>query len=74
MTSAPVHFLIFCIETYKIMHHMSGEEVFGLFDRHGITGFIIKFHDVLHIESPQSIVAQIDEFIEHGTHKAHCLP
>jgi hypothetical protein len=29
---------------------------------------------VLHIESPQSFVAQIDEFIEHGTHEAHCLP
>jgi hypothetical protein len=47
---------------------MSGEEVFGLFDRYGVTGFIIKFHDVLHIESPQSVVAQIDEFIEHETH------
>jgi hypothetical protein len=23
---------------------------------------------VLHIESPQSVVAQIDEFIEHETH------
>ncbi|MDR1308137.1 MAG: DUF3791 domain-containing protein [Treponema sp.] len=66
MTSAPVHFLIFCIETYKIMHHMSGEEVFGLFDRYGVTGFIIRFHDVLHIESPRSVVTQIDEFMEHG--------
>jgi hypothetical protein len=27
---------------------------------------------VLHVESPQSVVAQIDEFIEHMTHKPHC--
>jgi hypothetical protein len=44
---------------------MSGEEVLDLFDRHGVTDFIIKFHDVLHIESPRSVVAQIDEFMEH---------
>jgi hypothetical protein len=66
MTSAPVHFLILCIETYKILHHMSGEKVFDLFDRHGVTDFIIKFHDILHIESPRSVVAQIDEFMKHG--------
>jgi hypothetical protein len=53
---------------------MSGEEVFSLFDRHGVTDFIIKFHDLLHIESPQSIVAHIDEFMEHVTHKTHCHP
>jgi hypothetical protein len=63
MTSAPIHFLILCIETYKTQHRMSGGEVFGLFDRYGVTDFIIKFHDVLHIESPDSVVAQIDEFI-----------
>jgi hypothetical protein len=31
MTSAPVHFLILCIETYKVLHNMSGEEVLDLF-------------------------------------------
>jgi hypothetical protein len=72
MTSAPIHFLIFCIETYKIVHRMPGEEVFGLFDRSGVTDFIIGFHDVLHIESPRSVVAQIDEFMGHGNHESCC--
>jgi hypothetical protein len=66
MTCVPVHFLILCIETYKSVRRMSGEDVFGLFDRHGVTDFIIRFHDVLHTESPRSVVAQIDEFMEHG--------
>jgi hypothetical protein len=66
MTSAPVHFFILCIETYKVLHNMSGEEVLALFDRCGVTDFIIKFHDVLHIESLRSVVTQIDEFMEHG--------
>jgi hypothetical protein len=42
---------------------MTGEEVMNLFDGCGAVNFIIKFHDVLHIESPQAIVRQIDDFI-----------
>jgi hypothetical protein len=40
---------------------MSGEEALDSFDRYGVTDFVIRFHDVLHIESPRSVVAQIDE-------------
>jgi hypothetical protein len=36
MTCAPIHFLIFCIETYKIIHCMPGEEVFGLLTGMGL--------------------------------------
>jgi hypothetical protein len=28
---------------------------------------------VLHIESPRSVITQIDEFIERGNHESRCL-
>ncbi|MDR0587058.1 MAG: DUF3791 domain-containing protein [Treponema sp.] len=63
MCKEPVHFLLLCIESYKFEHNMTGGDVMNLFDDCGAVDFIIKFHDVLHIESPQAIVHQIDDFI-----------
>jgi hypothetical protein len=42
---------------------MSGERVFALFDLYKASDFIMRYHETLHIESPQSIVKQIDEYI-----------
>jgi len=67
MCEEPVNFLIFCIEEYKLAHNLTGGEVFDLFDKYGVTGFILKFHDVLHIEGAKSIIVQIDDYIaNHG--------
>lgn len=58
-----LYFLSFCVEAYKMRHHMSGENVMTLFDNKGVTQYLTDHFGVLHTQSEQWIVDDIDEFI-----------
>lgn len=58
-----VYFISFCIEQYKVHISASGAEVMDLFDKYGVTEFLFHNFEVLHTESHQWLVEEIDEFI-----------
>ena len=57
-------FASFCIEEYKAQHGMTGEEVVKLFEKYGVTDFLMDGFDVLHTLSRAMILDDIDKFIE----------
>lgn len=57
------YFISFCIEQYKNAKDMSGEEAMLIFNRYGVLEYLQEFFDVLHTQSYQWILADIDEFI-----------
>jgi len=58
------YFLTFCIEQYKHAKNMEGAVVKELFDESGITEYLIKNYEVLHTQSRQWILDDIEEFIQ----------
>lgn len=57
------YFVSFCIEQYKMKNNLSGEETFSLFDKYGVTDFLIQNYSTLHCQSHQWINEEIDTFI-----------
>lgn len=57
------YFLSFCIEQYKHEHALSGAEVASLFRRYGVLDYLSAHFGVLHTQSRQWILADVDEFI-----------
>ena len=57
------YFISFCIEQYKNAKGLSGEEVMTLFSHYGVLEYLQDFFDVLHTQSYQWILSDIDEFI-----------
>lgn len=58
-----VYFISFCIEQYKVRISASGAEVMDLFDKYGVTEYLADNFVVLHTESHQWLMEEIDEFI-----------
>lgn len=58
-----VYFISFCIEQYKVRISASGAEVMELFDKYGVTQYLSDNFVVLHTESHQWLMEEIDEFI-----------
>ena len=56
-------FKVFCIERYKVAHHMSGKDTLDLFIQFGVLDYLGAFYDVLHTVGDRYIVSDIDEFI-----------
>ena len=57
-------FASFCIEEYKAQHGMTGEEVVKLFEKYGVTDYLMAGFDVLHTLGRAMILDDIDKFIE----------
>ena len=57
------YFISFCIEQYKNAKGLSGEEVMHEFSKYGVLEYLRDFFDVLHTQSYQWLLANIDEFI-----------
>lgn len=57
------YFISFCIEQYKNTKGLSGEEVMQEFSKYGVLEYLRDFFDVLHTQSYQWLLANIDEFI-----------
>lgn len=58
------YFLAFCIEQYKAIKGMDGADVAQLFFDKGVASFLIDNFDVLHTQSRQWLMEEIDEFLE----------
>jgi len=61
--SDKAHFKVFCLERYKSIHNMKGNEAYLLFKEYGVLEYLCSFYDVLHSLGDSYIVADIDEFI-----------
>ena len=58
-----VGFVIFCLEAYKRVQGLSGEEAAALFVRHGVTGYLRDGYDVLHTLGEQALVEDITKYL-----------
>lgn len=57
-------FLIYCIERYKYHKQMTGKDVILLFERYGVTDYILDCYEALHTTGEQYLLADIDAFLE----------
>lgn len=60
-------FLSFCIEQYKNAKGISGEEAMKILSDTGTLKYLENNYDVIHTQSPQWILEEISEFINHHT-------
>lgn len=58
------YFISFCIEQYKNKKGLSGEQAMLTLDKYGVLEYLEENFDVLHTQSYQWILEDIDEFID----------
>jgi len=58
------YFISFCIEQYKKAKELSGGEVLDIFVKFGVLDYLKDHFDILHTQSYQWLLEDIDEFIE----------
>ena len=56
-------FIAFCIEQYKAWKGMDGAETAALFFSAGVASYLADHYDVLHTQSRQWLMEEIDELI-----------
>ena len=56
-------FLSFCIESYKVKHHMKGKDTANLFKESGVINFLIDGYDMLHTQGKDYIIEEIEIFL-----------
>ena len=57
-------YLVFAAEQYRFAKGLTGAEVAALFERYGVSKFIMDSFELFHIESEQNMIAAVDDFIE----------
>ncbi len=57
------YFVSFCIEQYKNSKKLTGEQAMLKLDKFGVLGYLEDNYDVLHTQSCQWILEDIDEYI-----------
>ena len=57
------YFLSFCIEQYKNKKGITGLEAMRLLDKYGVLEYLDSHYDILHTQSRQWLLEDIDEFI-----------
>lgn len=62
-------FLAFCIEQYKRAHKLNGYEAMTELSRTATLDYLANNYEVLHTQSPEWILNEIEEFIAQH-HKA----
>lgn len=65
------YFLSFCIEQYKNAKRLDGAEVINTFAKYGVLDYLKEHFEILHTQSYQWILEDIDEFI--SNHKNNSL-
>lgn len=58
------YFISFCIEQYKVHISATGSEVMNLFERYGVAEYLSTNFEVLHTQSRQWLLEEIDDFIQ----------
>ena len=57
------YFISFCIEQYMNAKGINEDEVIATFSEYGVCDYLKDYFEVLHTQSRQWIVADIEEFI-----------
>ncbi len=57
------YFISFCIEQYMNEKDVNGDEVISIFSEHNILDYLNEHYEVLHTQSRQWLIAEIDEII-----------
>lgn len=58
------YFISFCIEQYKNAKGLSGAVALDIFLKYGVLDYLIDHFEILHTQSYQWLLEDIDEFIE----------
>lgn len=61
------YFVAFCIEQYKHVKGMDGVEVASLFFSTGVSTYLAENFEVLHTQSRQWLMEEIDDIIQKRT-------
>lgn len=56
-------FIIFCIESYKAVKQIDGNEALKEFEEYDVFTYLTEGYEVLHTQGKQYIVADIEEYI-----------
>lgn len=59
-----MHFVVFCLENYKIHRKLTGKAVYDLFAKYGVIEYLYEFYDVLHTTGHNYINDDIDDFLK----------
>ena len=62
-------FLAFCIEQYMNEKRLSHEETMSLFTEFGVLDYLAEHFEILHTQSRQWIIEDIDEYIKERKEK-----
>ena len=57
------YFLSFCTEQYKNEKHLSGSDAMDVMSKYGVLDYLAKHYEMLHTQSRQWLMEDIDEFI-----------
>ena len=57
------YFISFCIEKYKGVKRISGSAAMLYLDKYGVLDYLKNHYEVLHTQSAEWILEDIDEFI-----------
>lgn len=58
-----IDFTVFCIESYKQAHNITGKDALKIFNDNNVFDYIESFYDVLHSTGQGYIVKDIDMYI-----------
>ncbi len=62
-------FLAFCIEQYMNEKRLSHEEAMSIFAEFGVLDYLAEHFEILHTQSRQWIIEDIDEYIKERKEK-----
>lgn len=57
------YFISFCIEQYKTKYGFSGKEVMSLFEKYDVLQYLSDNFEVLHTQSRQWLIEEIEDYI-----------
>ena len=58
------YFVSFCIEQYKNEKHLNGADAMRQLDKYKVLDYLSEHYDILHTQSRQWIMEDIEEFIK----------
>lgn len=61
--SEQIRFTVFCLESYKQFHGMTGKNVVKLFKDYNVFGYLEEFYDILHSTGHNYINNDIDIYL-----------
>ena len=65
------YFVSFCVEQYKNAKHLTGNQAFEELNRYGVLDYLAESYEILHTQSYQWILEDMEEFINIRKQKHH---